>query len=55
MTLRRMDAPATGETRRQEARIAALFARPTTKYRPGRCVQVAKASLFSSLLVRLRA
>ncbi len=42
MTLRRMSARAAGETRRQEARIAALFARPTTKYRPGRCARAAK-------------
>ncbi len=34
MTLRRMSAPAAGETRRQEARIAALFARADDEVSP---------------------
>ena len=36
--------------RTQEARIAALFARPRTYYRAAECVPAAGVSLFSGLL-----
>ncbi len=50
MTLRRQVAMGKGERRTQEALVAALRVRPRTTYRPGQCVLVAKASVFSSLL-----
>jgi len=50
MTLRRKDTIAARETRTQEARIAAPFARPRTQYRAGQRVLAAVASLFGSLL-----
>ncbi len=49
MTLRRQEAIATSETMTQEARIAALLARPSKPYRAGQCVLRAVASLFNSL------
>ena len=53
MTLRRKNTIAAGERRTQEARIAALFARPRTYYRTGQRVLAAVASLFNSLLDRI--
>ena len=50
MTLRSEGAMAECETRTEEARIAALFARPMTQYRAGQCALAAKALFFSSLL-----
>ena len=50
--LRRQGAMGAGERRTQEALVAALRVRPRTPYRPGQCVLVAKASLFSGLLAR---
>ncbi len=52
MTLRRQNTIAAREGRTQEARIAALFARPRTRHHAGKCVLKAVASLFSSLLGR---
>jgi len=50
MTLRRQDTIAAGEKRTQEARIAALFARPSTHDRAGQRILAAVASLFDGLL-----
>ena len=41
------------ERRTQEARIAALFARPRTYYRAAKCFPAAGVSLFSSLLEQI--
>jgi hypothetical protein len=49
MTLRRQGAMDTCETRTQEARVAALRARPRTPHRAVQCVMVAKALIFNSL------
>ena len=54
MTLRRQNAIVARETRTQEARIAALLARPRTQYRAGQRVLTAVTSFFSSLLNRAR-
>ena len=50
MERRRQSAMGTRERRTQEARIAALFARPRTCYRAAQCVLMAGALFFSSLL-----
>ena len=50
MTLRRQRALGEGETRTQEALVAALRARPRTPYRAVQCALGAKASIFNSLL-----
>ena len=50
MTLRHQGAMGEGETRTQEALVAALRARPRTPYRAVQCVLGAKASILSSLL-----
>src|SRR3972149_1153964 len=50
MTPRRRGAMGTRERRTQEARIAALFARPRTCYRAAQCALAAGALFFSGLL-----
>jgi hypothetical protein len=50
VTLRHQGAMGKRETRTQEALVAALRARPRTPYRAARCVLVAEASIFNSLL-----
>jgi hypothetical protein len=48
MTLRRQNTISTCERRIEEARIAALFARPMTYYRAAQCVLAAGVSFFNS-------